>query len=136
MFSYSQNYQPPGPEVVLRITDNRRSLQFPPFLVLVDTGADSTVIPASVVESLSGRFDYQYGTVFGYDGQPRQGLFVRILDATVEFLDQQGSVLRRDKIFNLSLPVLPQSQHGFLGRDIMNSQVWEFDGPGLLARIK
>jgi len=134
MFQYSASYKPAHPHVRLRITDNRRGFTFPQFDALIDTGADGTCIPSEVVGRVSTQnYDYERGRVTDYTGRTRTETFVRILDATVEFIDDNNTVLHTGRYINLRLLVISS---GLLGRDILNENLWEFDGPSRQAKIR
>jgi predicted aspartyl protease len=132
--------QPPGqphirpyPFVWLRITDNTKNLQFASFGAIIDTGADYTCIPHSVVTNTPG-YDYEEEWGMDFDGNPVVVRLVRILKATVELLDAHGNVLITKVFQNLRLPIV--SADGLLGRDILNDNICVLDGPGQICSLK
>src|ERR1700752_1315556 len=116
MFSYNTSQNPAHPRVWLRVTDNRRGFSFPQFDAVIDTGADGSCIPSAVVRQVpTQNYDYERAKVKDYTGTTRTETFVRILDATVEFMDSQSAILYTGNYANLRLLVIP---NGLLGRDI------------------
>ncbi len=86
-----------------------------------------SALPAAVA------LDYDFGHVQDYQGRESVELFVRILDATIEFLDASGMVRFSRRYSNLRFLVIAE---GLLGRDILNQHVCELDGPGLLCSLR
>ena len=126
MFSYDTSRTPPAPFGKIRVTDELHRLEIGPFVAHVDTGSDFTCLPRSAVEQLQERLDYELVRAVGFDGRESEIHAVKILKATVEFLDSNGDVVLKTQYENLRLPVLPE---GLLGRDILNHHFGEFDGP-------
>lgn len=135
MLPYNPGYHPPCPQVRINIIDNNAGWQLSSIDALIDTGADFTCIPATLLPIHQG-YQYNIRSVTDYNGQPQQVTFLYILQATVEILDDQGHVIRRENLQNLELLILNHSTEALLGRDILNKQIWEFDGPALQAFIR
>ena len=129
---YDANEVPACPAVRVIITDNNSGTTFGPFDALIDTGADTTCIPNVIVDRIPGLIYSWYDVDFG-DGSSKRNRFVSIDDATVEFLDSRGNVLLRKAHTDLLLQTI---QSGYLGRDILNEHVCEFDGPKKICMIR
>jgi Retroviral aspartyl protease len=128
-----QHRLPPYPFVWLRITDDTKNLHFTSFGAIIDTGADYTCIPRSVVRLAPG-YDYEYDVGSDFDGNPVQVELVRITIGTVEFLDAHGTVLIKKTVQNLRLPIV--AGEGLLGRDILNDYTCTLDGPNQICSLK
>ena len=111
------DHDPPAPvaEVVLRSPDGRVTV--PDVRLLIDTGADATLLPRDAVDRLGIRIDpaLQYELV-GFDGSRT---FAQAADVDVLFLRKafRGRYLLTDE------------PRGILGRDVLNSVALLFDGP-------
>ena len=111
------DHDPPAPvaEVVLRSLDDRVTV--PDVRLLIDTGADATLLPRAAIDRLGVRVDpaLQYELV-GFDGSRT---FAQAVDVEVLFLRKafRGRYLLTDE------------PRGILGRDVLNSLVLLFDGP-------
>jgi hypothetical protein len=129
---YDKSASPPKPYLRVRITDNLSKLTFQSFVAVVDTGADNTCIPQSVTTQTPG-YSRSYVMAEEFTGNVVMVEVVRILDATVEFLDQQDNLLFRNRYANLEMPVV--DAEGLLGRDILNWHHCVLDGPGRSGRM-
>jgi predicted aspartyl protease len=123
--TYDTGSKPHAPFVRIRITDSFNNLQFGSFVALVDSGADYTCIPKTVVDQVSG-YSYDWRLSEEFTGNLVQVKLVRVLEAIVEFIDKEENVVFRAKHANLQLPIV---QSGLLGRDILNSYRCVLDGP-------
>jgi len=115
----------------IRITDVHAKT-LPVFDFIVDSGADCSCVPQTAVDHTLG-LDYDIATVKDYDGRVRRLRLVRILEATVDFLDQQDRVVLSRQYTNLKLLIV---QDGILGRDVLNEHICELDGPGLRGQLR
>ena len=108
-FYYSNRYHPPAPilEIVIRDDDNHESV---PYEVLVDSGADATVIPKSWLKGLnvtptrSGNMTIHWGdrrpaTLYGVD--IRIGTIVLPAIEVVADPKSKGGILGRDALNQL-----------------------------------
>jgi predicted aspartyl protease len=86
-------------------------------LGIIDTGADCTQVPESVAQQLRLR-PTGYQTFTNADNRATQS---RLYVADVEF---DGRTFSSTEVTGSSLPV------ALIGRDILNTLVAEFDGPG------
>jgi len=133
MFPYDTREDPALPIVQLRITDNSSRLRIPAFDAVVDSGADRSCLPGSILKGLG---PLSYGKVlvrYVGDAMRENRDTVRILDATVDLLDRRGALRLTKKCENLVLIV---HEEGILGRDILNRLLCELDGPRLRCRIR
>ena len=114
---------PPAPYVLLNLfhpTDADVVRDVP---ALADTGADITVIPLSVIASVSG---IPSGTapVLGYDNKPdtltTYAIRFQIRDLPVILVEVVGS---------------EAVTHAIVGRDVLNRYNITFDGPNLVMTI-
>ena len=121
---YNTTYTPAFPEATIRITFKHkgRTLGMLPFNALVDTGADSTCIPASLVPTEPDLF-FRRREVRYADGTI--GKFLVLLNAEVEFLDHHGNRLTIKQHQKLELLIIHEA---LLGRDILNYHASQFDG--------
>jgi len=124
---------PPYPWVSLRIKDNYKNLVFGPFQCRVDSGSEATCVPAWIAGD-PGVHDYEEDVAYDFAGNPVDISFLVVLDATVEVLDPQGSVVFQKSYIGMRFPVLPDSE-GLLGLDVLNDMVSTMDGPGLVFII-
>jgi len=112
----AENFDPPAPVayVTLRNPATGASLQNVP--MLIDTGADTTVLPSAYVQKLGvePNKDKVYEAV-GFDGQSK---IVNMAELELEFLGRKfkGQFLLVDQ------------PNGYLGRNILNNLRILFDG--------
>jgi predicted aspartyl protease len=113
----SADHDPPAPvaTVTLRALDGASAV--PDVCLLIDTGADATLLPRDAVERLGLRPDpaLRYELI-GFDGSrtSAQAVDLDVLFARKAF---RGRYLVTDE------------PRGILGRDVLNSLVLLFDGP-------
>lgn len=118
-FAYDAGLDPPAPVIPVRISSpvGDDAVMIP---MLVDTGADGTLVPASVVRGLGlPRIDVTLLT--GLGGAKEQ--------ATVHAAAIQLGGLR------VLARVVAFADEAILGRDILNQVVVTLDGPGLAMSI-
>jgi hypothetical protein len=130
---YNTTYTPAFPEARIRITFKHkgRMLGIRPFNALVDTGADNTCIPVSLVPQEPDLF-FRRREVRYADGKQTIGKFLVLLNAEVEFLDHHGNRLAIKQHQKLELLLIHEA---LLGRDILNYHASQFDGPKMLCHI-
>ena len=129
---YDPKENPACPAVRVLITDNISGVRFGPFDALVDTGADTTCVPERITNRIPN-LPYSYHKVDFGDGSSDTKQFVSVADETVDFLDKNGRVLLTGRYPDLLLQTI---ENGYLGRDILNYHICEFDGPNLRCLIK
>ncbi len=112
-------FNPPAPvaHVTLRDPDNGRTIENVP--VLLDTGADVTLLPRSFVKQLGANLlpDTQYETI-GFDGNSSLS---DVVGLEMVFLERtfRGRFLLIDQ------------EWGIIGRNVLNSLMLLFDGRNL-----
>ena len=119
MHSYdASRYDPPAPLAVVSLRTSAGDAVVHVVPLLIDTGADATLLPRYAVEQLGvpPRPDLQYDLV-GFDGKTRVRADAVELDML--FLNKafRGRYLVVDDI------------HGIMGRDVLASLRLVFDGP-------
>ena len=113
----ASHYDPPAPVAQVTLRDTNSGALLPNVLLLLDTGADITLLPRMAVDRLGvkplGGKDYQ---LLGFDGIPRTAQAVEL---DMVFLNKayRGRYLLID------------SDHGVLGRDVLSNVVLLLDGP-------
>ncbi|MBL8188865.1 MAG: aspartyl protease family protein [Acidobacteria bacterium] len=120
-------FSPPAPvaRVVLRDPASLNTLSDIP--MLIDCGADVSVIPSHVLDRLGAVVDSNDGVeMVGFDGRARISPLAR-LDLSFA-----------GKTFKGRFPILSQKEQdwGIIGRDIFNHVVTVLDGPGLEWSLK
>lgn len=112
------SYDPPAPVAHVTLRDIGTGTLLPNVVLLLDTGADVTLLPRGAVERLGvvpltgPEYD-----LMGFDGQRASA---RAAQLDVVFLG---------KAFH-GRYLLIDAKHGILGRDVLNSTTLVFDGPG------
>lgn len=113
-----QQFDPPAPlvTVVLRTADQAKSISDVP--MLIDSGADVSLIPASCADRLALRSEEGPFALRGFDGSSSQA---KAVDAEVSFLGLtfRGRFLIIDAVY------------GVLGRNVLNHLSLLLDGPRL-----
>lgn len=123
MIQYSRRFDPPAPviEVVVQSPHNRRNRALLP--ALVDTGADVSALPSSVLANLRvdavGQIEIA-GLENKYTLEPLYEVQLRVSTHT-----------------RLTAEVI-SSEHDFiiLGRDVLNQLILRLDGPSLALEIE
>jgi predicted aspartyl protease len=112
-------FDPPAPlaKVILRNSDSGDSL--PDVPMLIDTGADVTLIPQSSIKSLG--MSIEFNDSIRTDGLRRQHERAQVVHLDLVFLRR---VFRGRFLLN-------NQEYGFLGRDILNHVMMVLDGPNL-----
>lgn len=124
MLAYDTNlFDPPAPvaQVTLRNPQNAATLS--DVLMLLDSGADVTLIPNSVLDSLNMAAANEIYELMGFDGSTSLAPVVRL---EMRFLNRtfRGRFLLYDQ------------EWGIIGRDILNHVALLLDGPNLSWREK
>jgi hypothetical protein len=131
---YDTNYSGPAfPVVEIRITFRHKGQRIGllPFTAYVDTGADLTCIPPSVVPTESR--SYKTGVKVRYaDGRERVKPGLLLPDAIVELKDNTGKWVSSGRSHMLLKLII---QDALLGRDVLNQHVSMLDGPQLVLDI-
>lgn len=130
---YDTSYSGPAfPAVEIRITFRHRGqrISLQPFVAYVDTGADLTCVPASIVTQESNAYQTKVKIRYA-DGRERIKPGLLLPHATVELKDHSGNWVTSHPHSPLKLII----QDALLGRDVLNNHVSTFDGPQLQLNI-
>jgi hypothetical protein len=113
----ASRYDPPAPVAQVTLRDNNSGVSLPNVLMLLDTGADITLLPRAAVKRLGVKpvigLDYE---LVGFDGSRSRAQAVE-LDMIFLTKAYRGRYLLID------------DDRGVLGRDILASVVLILDGP-------
>lgn len=114
----ASRYDPPAPIARVTLRNPETGATVDDQVLLMDTGADATLLPRMAVEQLGIQPlpDHEY-ELMGFDGTKSLAP-VAIVDAIFLRRRFHGKYL------------LIESDHGILGRDILNHLALKFDGPG------
>jgi len=113
----SENFDPPAPVAYVSLRDPVTGATLSNVPMLIDTGADVTLLPCSYVEQLGLKPtpDVSY-EIQGFDGEPKQAQMVEL------------DLMFLGKKFSGQFLLLDQPT-GILGRNILNLLSITFDGP-------
>src|ERR671923_622398 len=113
----TENFDPPAPVAYVSVRDPATGASLSNIPMLIDTGADVTLLPASHVEQLGMRpvGDITY-EIQGFDGEPK---LAKMLELELVFLGKKFS----GQFLLIDQPI------GILGRNIFNVLSITFDGP-------
>ena len=112
-------FTPPAPLAHVTLRDSETNATVSDVPMLLDSGADVTLIPEQFIALLGKKIDPATGyEVMGFDGSKS---IVQVVTLHLVFLKRvfKGQFLVRDQ------------EWGILGRDVLNHVVIVFDGPGL-----
>jgi predicted aspartyl protease len=113
----AEGFQPPAPVVRAVVRSRNGSVRDVP--LLIDTGADASVIPSSVASAAGAETRSAQAAIQAYDGTLVQ---CEQAELTVEF-----------SRFRFRGPFLvTETDCGILGRNILNNVVLTLDGPALV----
>jgi hypothetical protein len=120
--AYDTRFNPPAPALSVQISNLDDVVRSPTLPALVDSGADTTVIPAAMVQQL-GLTPAGETLVRGYEGQPESvpmyDIILRVAEA---------------RLVGLSA-VTFSADYILLGRDALNWLRLLLDGPALTLEI-
>ena len=112
-----QHFDPPAPSASVTLRNPQTGASLPDVTLLIDTGADVSLLPSASVEQLGLKTDSatQY-ELLGFDGQRSMA---EAIDLDMTFLDTaiRGRYLLTGDVI------------GILGRDVLNFFVVVMDGP-------
>lgn len=119
-FAYDQRLDPPAPVVPVRVVGRvgEGAVMLP---MLVDTGADATLVPARIVHRL-GLPAVDVVAVSGVDGLKQR--------ATVHLAWVELAELR------VKARIIAFADEAILGRDVLNHGLVTLDGPGLTISVQ
>jgi hypothetical protein len=113
----ASHFDPPAPVARVTLRNQHSGATVSDVLLLLDTGADVTLLPHTVVEQLSvAPLAGQRYELMGFDGSKS---FAPVVMLDLIFLQRafRGRYL------------LMEEEHGILGRDILNHVIVRLDGP-------
>lgn len=115
----ARRFDPPAPLALVTLRDPDSAITLPDVPMLLDTGADVTLIPQAAAQSigLSSAPDKFY-ELSGFDGSKS---FASVVRLDLLFL---GRTFRGQFL-------LINQEYGILGRNVLNSISLSFDGPHL-----
>lgn len=116
-FPYSNNYEPPAPTLEIKIL-SPESRKFRVIETLVDTGADASLIPKSILEELEAHF-LQSKQMRGILGQ------TFTVDVYMVTLEVGGQRLRGVTVVGIE----DGKEEPIVGRNILNRLFLLFNGP-------
>jgi len=119
----------PFPAVWIRISFQHQgnAVRIGPFRAYVDTGADVTCIPVSVLPTESKHYQTTIPVRYA-DGSRRTRPGIIIPHAVVDFRDRAGNWVTGPTYNPLKLILISDA---FVGRDVLNQHVTLLDGPKL-----
>jgi predicted aspartyl protease len=119
-FAYDQRLDPPAPVVPVRVVGRvgEGAVMLP---MLVDTGADATLVPAQIVHRL-GLPAVDVVAISGVDGLKQR--------ATVHLAWVELAELR------VEARIIAFADEAILGRDVLNQRIVTLDGPGLTFSVQ
>ena len=108
-------YNPPAPVAEVTLRDMNSQALLPQVMLLIDTGADITLLPRTAVQKLGVKPGKEY-ELLGFDGTMSRAPAVEL---DMIFLNKayRGQYLLIDQ------------EHGVLGRDVLCNVVLLFNGP-------
>jgi predicted aspartyl protease len=119
-FAYDRRLDPPAPVIPARVVGrvNEDAVMLP---MLVDTGADGTLVPARIVRRL-GLPPVDGVAVSGVDGLKQR--------ATVHLASVELGELR------VKARIIAFADEAILGRDVLNQGIVTLDGPSLAISLQ
>jgi len=115
----ASHFDPPAPVADVQLRDPARGKSASQALLLVDTGADVTLLPRAAVDRLGiSPVPGQLYEVAGFNGT---GSFAPVVAVDMVFLN---------RVFRGRYLLIDQ-EHGILGRDVLNHAALVLDGPRL-----
>ncbi|MEZ4767284.1 MAG: retropepsin-like aspartic protease [Caldilineales bacterium] len=112
-------FSPPAPVARVTLRDPGNHSSIPDVPMLIDSGADVTLIPQSYLDRLGlVPAEGQFYELMGFDGSASLASVVRL------------ELLFLDRVFKGQFLVIDQ-EYGILGRNILNAVPLLLDGPSL-----
>lgn len=111
-----ENFDPPAPVATVTIRNPATGASFSDVPMLIDTGADVTLLPRELVEGLGIESESEAYEVQGYDGE------IRLADAV------KLEMIFLDRKFSGQFLLIDQTI-GILGRNVLNVIPILFNGP-------
>ncbi len=120
---YDSGYAPPAPCLGIRLAAPDEPFRSQELKVLVDTGADATIVPAQYVEPLGVQIDNRKLLRSPWGG--RQAVDVYLLD--IEIGGQRLPMIE--------IVADEQGEEAILGRNVLNRLFMVLNGPKLMLEI-
>lgn len=118
-------FSPPAPVANVTLRDPASSALLSEIPMLLDYGADVTVIPQVALDSLGVSIKSDEGVeLMGFDGQTTISQIVRL------------DLIFQKKTFKGRFPVIEGQDWGIIGRDVLNHVVILLDGPRLTWEVR
>ncbi len=115
----ASHYDPPAPIAVVQLRDAATGGNVNDVVLLIDTGADVTLLPRAAIERLGIAIDSsQQMELMGFDGNRS---FAPMITLDVLFA---GKLFRGNYL-------ITATERGILGRDVLNHVALVIDGPQL-----
>lgn len=112
----AENFDPPAPVAFVTLRNPVTGVMLPDVPMLIDTGADATLLPISAVQKIGVKMETNSGfEVETFDGETKQLQFAKL---ELFFLNKKfaGEYLLIDRTI------------GILGRNVLNNLRLVFDG--------
>jgi len=122
---YSKEYNPPAPVIPVKITEPGEGLEGPTQLALIDTGADGTFVPTTLLEEL--------GLPIIYMTNVRSHLGERLHRVSVHKVD--FVLFDSIRLPNIEVVSDDLGSNIIIGRNLLNKLQLHLDGPNEVARI-
>lgn len=123
--SYSKDYSPPAPVFSVKIAVPGESPEETTYISLVDTGADGTFIPTSILEKL--------GLPIVYMTNVRSHLGDRLHRVPVHMVD--FVIFNTIRLPNLEVVADDWGSDIVIGRNVLNKLQLHLDGPNEVVKV-
>ena len=115
----ADHFEPPAPVAKVTLHSTDRSRTVPDVPMLLDTGADVSMVPRDAAEGLALRDSDESFQLVGFDGSSSQAravhlelVFVgRSFNGKFLLIDQEWGILGRN-VLNLRIPTMPTTHSG------------------------
>lgn len=123
-FPYSDNYVPAAPVIELRVTGSARRRKTQTVEALVDTGADATILPISLLTAVGAQFLHS---------RRMRGVLGKSYDIDIFYVTVEiaGLTLRGLRVTG----VKDSAEEPIVGRDVLNRLQVLLDGPNELIDV-
>ncbi|MBI4674606.1 MAG: hypothetical protein HY741_23425 [Chloroflexi bacterium] len=123
-FPYANDYFPPAPVMQVRFALPDKALRLGPIPALVDSGADVTIVPASIPEMLGAESDNDK-VIRAYSGG---GRIVKMYYLDIAIGEQRYPAVM--------VAADPQADQVMIGRNLLNKLIITLNGPRQELEIK
>ncbi len=122
-FSYSKQYTPSAPIIEIEAVGHSNVARSERLIALVDSGADNTMFPSSILQRIGARY-VDMVRMRGVYGQAQNFELFRVLITIAE------------QPFPIDVIAMPEGDEIILGRDILNQLRITLDGLALETMIE